>query len=745
MSFLTAAALLVALLVGAPVAAHMLRRRRAEERPFPPARLVPATPPTARRRSMLEDRALFSIRVLAVLALAVLGATPLLRCSRLTLSRKAGASVALAIVIDDSLSMRAPVGKSGGDAAGPSRFDRAIEGARELTAGLHQGDAAAIVLAGAPPRVVLASTTNTSAIGAAIDGIEPSDRGTDLDGAIRLAQDLLKGMVHADKRVVVLSDLADGSPSAPALGSGTDIQLWAPLPDLEGPLPDCAVVRADRSGRKVHARVACTPVSGAGAAGAVSGAAPAAPSAPSAEDKDAGANTEDAGAAGSPPGEPPASASATASASEGATASASAGRSLEVRAGATVIRSMPLGPAVRADTVSFDLPPDAPEVLHVALTGSDAIAADDAAPVIAAGGPLPIAVVVDAASTHVATGGPPPIEQAFAALELDAQVRPLPSVPEHEADLNAYAGLIIDDAPGFTPEVRRSLAAWASRGGVALVTLGTRAASAPLGASFEPLIPGVVRWGTSPSPGIDKASAAYFGPSATGFVDLSPRGRASLDAEATEGADLLARWADGAPFLLRRSLGRGAVLALTLPLSTDESDLALRPAFLALLDRFASTTRARGGSRRIDAGETWTFEGFKDVVVERVSFQGPGSRARVAVKDEAPSERLSGSSTASDRRLRASPAVAGLYELVLDGERSTRAVSVPEREIDLRPRKVRSSARTETLGGVSAAVDVSPYVALALLALLAAELLVRTTGARKNEGAEGAAGAAPNA
>lgn len=668
MSFLTAAALLVALLVGAPLAAHMLRRRRADERVFPPAGLVPPTPPAARRRSHLEDRALLSIRALSVIALAVLGATPLIRCSRLSLSRKAGANVALAIIVDDSLSMRAPAGTSS-----KTRFERARQGARELAQNLHAGDAAAIVLAGAPARVVLASTTNTAAINAAIDALEPSDRGTDLDAAIHLSQDLLKGLVQADKRIVVLSDLADGAPGEAALSSEGENQLWAPLAELEGDLPDCAVIRADRSGRKVHARVVCS--------------------------------------------------------------QAAPERSIEVRSAGKVIRAAALKPNARADDVSFELPPDAPEHLYVALTGADAIAEDDIAPVITEGGSLSIAVVVDTTSTHVATGGPPPIEQAFAALELDTQVRPLPSVPEHADELNTFAGIIVDDAPGFTPEARRSLAAWVQRGGVALLTLGPRAAAAPLGAGFEQLIPGVVRWGESPSPGIDASTAPYFGPSARGFAELNPRGRASLDPAATEDAGVLARWTDGAPFLVRRAIGRGAVLALTLPLSTDESDLALRPAFLALLDRFASTTRARGGARRIDVGETWTFDGFNDVKVERVSFAGPGERKPVKVtdlKDDTRDEgdRSSMAALGSDRRISASPPLAGLYELSLDGETSTRAAQVPEREVDLRPRKVAPSARTEALGGMAAAVDVSPYVALSLLALLAAELLLRTLSQR---------------
>ncbi|WP_437647959.1 VWA domain-containing protein [Sorangium sp. So ce362] len=688
MSFVTLGALLVALLVGAPVAAHLLRRRRAEERPFPPARLVPPTPPTARRRSLLEDRALFATRAVSVLALAVLGATPLLRCSHLALSRRAGASVALAIVVDDSLSMRARPG-AGGVERGPARFERALTAARELAGGLAPGDAAALVLAGAPARVALASTTNLTAVTEALAAVTPSDRATDLDGALDLARDLLRGLPQSDKRIVLLSDLADGAPGAPPISGTPDIATWVPLEELEATGEDCGIVRADRSSQKARIRVVCTAAS------------PAAPGPdPAAAERDGGAAAPAASAAG---------------------ASAAAGRSLEVRAGDAVLGKVALDPALRAEELTIDLPSGAPELLLAVLTGGDAIAEDDRAPIITAGGPLSIAVVVDPATTHVETGGPPPLEQALSALDLDAQIRPLPSVPEHADELAAHAGLIVDDAPGFTPEVRRSLAAWVERGGVALLTLGQRAAAAPLGAGFEPLVPGVVRWSASPVPGLDRATAGWLGPSAAGLADVAPRGRATLGAEASEGAEVLARWTDGAPFLVRRPLGRGVVLFMTLPLSTEESDVALRPAFLSLLDGFVGAARARGGARRLAAGETWTFDGYHDVKVERVRIdrgQGPAGREALPVVEV-------------DRRLRVSPPLAGLYELTLDGERSTRVVSVPEREIDLRPRRVAESARAAELGGMSASIDGSPYVALLLLALLAAELLLRALGGRR--------------
>ena len=94
MSFLVAAALALGAFVVAPIAAHLLRRGRAEEQEFPPAHLVPVTYRSARKKSRLEDRWLLLVRALLVFVLAVVGAVPFVRCSRLALDRDAGASVA---------------------------------------------------------------------------------------------------------------------------------------------------------------------------------------------------------------------------------------------------------------------------------------------------------------------------------------------------------------------------------------------------------------------------------------------------------------------------------------------------------------------------------------------------------------------------------------------------------------------------------------------------------------------------
>ena len=107
MSFMTWAALAIAGFAIAPLLAHMLRRRPPTERPFAGIAFVPAQMAEAQQKAAIEDRALLAIRISAVLMLALLGATPLIRCDSLSLARPAGASVPVVVVLDYYASMRA--------------------------------------------------------------------------------------------------------------------------------------------------------------------------------------------------------------------------------------------------------------------------------------------------------------------------------------------------------------------------------------------------------------------------------------------------------------------------------------------------------------------------------------------------------------------------------------------------------------------------------------------------------------
>ncbi len=659
MTFVTALALAIATMVALPVLAHRLRRKRAEEQRFAAAHLVPPAPPRARSRARLEDRALFGLRALAVIALALLGASPLVRCSRLSMQRSSGASMALAIVIDDSMSMRAPFhGKT-------TRFQRAKEAANELIAGAREGDAVAIVLAGSPPRVALAATTDLGAAQAVVDGLTESDRGTDLEGALRMGEGLVGELPQIDRRVVLLSDCADGRADEAALGEKSGLPVWNALPDLAGEAGDCAVFAADDLGGRVRVDVRCN------AQGKLDG------------------------------------------------------REIVVRkreGGDEVGRV----PAVASGPTIVTLPKDAPSDLIAGLRGpADAIASDDEAPVLVEGGPGSLAIVVDTASESTVTGGAPVLEQALTALRLEMTLRPLPAVPERKEDLATFAALLVDDAPGLTPEQRRALGPYVEEGGVVLFAFGPRSSSAPLGATFEPLLGHGVAWRDTTAVGADLSTAKdVFGEGTKSFEDLAAPKRAVLDPADAAQFEPLVPWKDGAPLVARRTLGRGEAWIVTLPFSLDASDLPLRPGFLAMLDAFVLRARAHSAPRRTEVGQGWSFE--------RVSSAAGPAGPVEARRDQG--------------RYVVVPGSIGRY-VVKDGERSELRVAAPAPlELDFRPRAFKSKASEDKLGESHAKVDVSSKIALALLALISLELVLRVgRRARPGEGENGNDGAGARA
>ncbi|HEY3595176.1 MAG TPA: VWA domain-containing protein [Polyangiaceae bacterium] len=526
-----------------------------------------------------------------------------------------------------------------------------MKAADDLLSSARSGDAVSIVLAGAPPRIALASTTDLAAARAVLAGLGPTHRGTDLEGALDLARSLVNGLPQADRRVVLLSDLADGQPDGPPLGAPNDVPLWVPPAELTDAAQNCALLTADRQRDRATVRIACSP------------------------------------------------------------ATAAKGRAVQVLAADKVVGEKALPEQVTSLDLGIELGPNAGD-LTARLTGRDAIAADDEAPVLSTTGQLAVAIVADPASSKLVTGGAPPVEQALSALELDIQVRPLPLVPDRADDLLAYAGIILEDPAGFTPEARRSLGTWLDRGGVALLALGPHAPLAPLGASFEPIMQGAVTWAATPAPGLDTGSSSLFGPAGAGLLDLNARGRASVDvASLGSSAKVVARWKDGAPWLIERSVGRGFAFVLSLPTSAEQSDLALRPAFLVLLEKFADAARVRNGAHRTPVGEPWTFEGAKALEVV-----GPG-HAVLHLVDEATAKI-------------AVPEKIGVYEISLDGDKLTRVAAPIEREVDLRPRQVAPGARSSSLGDVHSKIDLSPYLATILLSLLVAELALRAVAAR---------------
>jgi len=591
---------------------------------------------------------LLANRAAVIAVLAVLGATPLVRCSRLSLQRSGGASIAMAIVIDDSMSMRA-------DAGGVSRFERARKGARELLASAREGDAIALVLAGAPARVALGATTDLGAAKHTVDALSPNDLGTDLDGAVALARGLIASLPQVDRRIVVLSDLADGHPDGPPLGESSDMPMWIALPEIRVEKADCGVLHADQRGARVRVEVACGPGQSA------------------------------------------------------------LGREIVVEdASGKSLGRAPLGGS-RSEVVVL-LPSSDRKADRARLSGNDAIAADDVAPVVPEAARGAVAVVVDAADESVATGGAPIVEQALGALKLDIEASPIPAIPDRVEDLAGYMGVLLDDPPGLTPEQRHVLGAFIDAGGVVLVALGPHAASAPLGATLEPILTHPISWSATTQPGADRATAVgRLAESAQSLSELSAPHRAILSPEDAGMFEPLVRWSDGELLVARRVTGRGEVWLVTLPFSIDASDLTLRPAFLALLEAWASAAKERATPLRSDVGTRWKFPG-----VHRVEARGP-SGPLVATREAGVIEIL--------------PTVIGTYRITVDGKPESRVAAPDPHELDLRPRPAAAKAASEGLGERSASVDVSGQVALSLLALLTLEMALRIVARRRLEAA----------
>jgi hypothetical protein len=122
-------------------------------------------------------------------------------------------------------------------------------------------------------------------------------------------------------------------------------------------------------------------------------------------------------------------------------------------------------------------------------------------------------------------------------------------------------------------------------------------------------------------------------------------------------------------------------------------------------------TRTRNGAFRITVGEAWAFEGAKSLEVV-----GP-DKNKLRVADE-PTRKV----VVPDR--------IGAYEIALDHDKLTRVVAASEKEVDGRPRRVLPSTRSSSLGDTRARVDLSPYLAIVLLALLVGELGLRLRARR---------------
>lgn len=644
MSFLLPLALLLGLTVAFPIFAHALRKGRAQTLDFPAARLVPEQKSSAQQRHRIQDRLLLLLRIAMLVCLTLLAASPFVRCSRLALSRTDGASVAAALVIDDSASMRAllPNGKT--------RLEAALAGADQLLDTARAGDSFSIVLAGYPARVLTPSTTELGSVRDALLEVKPTDRRTDLDSALRLARSLQEDVPQSDRPIVLLSDLSHRDP--------LDLS-GVVLPDagLRDPLENCALLAAVRINDAVQVEMACT-------------------SADSLRNRKIRLETPD-----------------------GATVAA------DKEAEDGVVRIPLLNKSKKNSPpriVARLTPPKTPNL--------DQISADDHVDVLENSTALTIAVRADQGKAGHKTGSGTVVQAAIESLDRGTRVQTLSLLPDNENDLEPYGALFIDDPSGLTPEVSEAIATWAQRGGVGVLLLGPSIASTPLGSTFSPFVDGPVTWARTTSKGADAKTPGSLGPLTTTWDDLGTDYRATFTVD--EGATTRVRWDDGSPLVVERTPGRGLLLTVALPASVDQSDLALRPAFLELMDYVVTQSAIRRGAQATPVGQRWNVD-------ESTIVRGPEGQVL-------PHRRVEGVTSSSY----VEPHLAGRYTISTNEDRpeeahATRVAMLDRAEQVSQPNeKLQAGAGREQQAALTK-VGISREIALLALILGALELTFR--------------------
>lgn len=649
MSFLFPLALGLLLLAALPIVAHALRRGARTEVRLPTARFSPARVTSTKQRSYLEDRSLLLLRIALIILLALLAASPLARCSGPALSRKSGGSLAVALIVDDSGSMQ--VKDKGG-----TRFERAVATALDLLQTSREGDSFVLILAGAPARIAVPRTTHVEDVRQALNSLRPTERDTDLNSALSLAESSLRTLPQPEKHIAVLSDLAT---SEPLQKTSDSISLTFPLPELSQDYENCAILSAHRENSQVVIETECT-----------SQAALEGRQVRVVVQKDSGSNRE--------------------------------------------LSSLPF---TEEGSLRLALPAKLPELnsdharYMVELTRSphDELSADDKLE-IALGDELRyVAVFADRVSAGVETSDKTVVELALEALALDESVRPLSSLPEKFDELRDVSLLIIDNPAGFRPETQNALEAFVSEGGVLLTFLGPAVDSAPLSAGFWPITKSSPHYRPLAKDQNQVVSKApdQNGDLARGYDTLRPRRRVTLEPSPQSSA--LLSFQDGSPLLLERPVGLGRVFTSTLPASVDESDFALRPAFLAILDQALEASRGQSSARVSLPGATWSVPESVEVYREREKLEtfslSPGLRA-------------------------VTPELAGRYSLRSGKLEQSRFVTRHPGEHVREPQNAEARSGTKSSRQALEKTPISREVALALLALSAGELWLRSRRSR---------------
>lgn len=240
MTFLLPLGLLALLTLPVVLLLHLLRERR--RRVAVPSLMHWQNLPRKREGERIRRLPLTLLLLLHLLVAALLG----LALGRPQLAGALGGGARqTAIIIDTSTSMAARDG-------GSTRFALARERARAMLSGMGSGDRAILIAAGPTARVIASGTGDPTVLLDALDQLRPGGTGTDMTGALTLAE-VAFDQQHA-RQVLVLSDGALPPAAARTVAAPLD---WQQIGDEQ---PNRAIVafaaRLTGANVQVYARAA---------------------------------------------------------------------------------------------------------------------------------------------------------------------------------------------------------------------------------------------------------------------------------------------------------------------------------------------------------------------------------------------------------------------------------------------------------------------------------------------------------
>lgn len=178
------------------------------------------------------------------------------------------------------------------------------------------------------------------------------------------------------------------------------------------------------------------------------------------------------------------------------------------------------------------------------------------------------------------------------------RVEVVPTTGLAQIDLAAYQAVVLSDPASPPPGLGDALRAWVSGGRGLILLPGGRATGTAWNTVLAPVAPAALTG--EPRDLVDDKGAKGQGLATTGLIHpvvaffassvnqpflAQPRFWRAHGLKPGEGTTVVAKFADGQPALVERTIGRGAVLMTAFPSDKAWSDLPLRPAFLMLARR----------------------------------------------------------------------------------------------------------------------------------------------------------------